>query len=135
MDGFMPGNYHLPKGNTSMIANDIRATIGTKPPASLQTQDLQVGLWPVIKHIKLNGTIGQKLTHLQGLPTLTRSVSPHIQLGTLMILYQTMGPQMLSELMPFIIEKIFASWTQVQIASSLTMTPGLRIPTRFRSQL
>jgi len=50
-----------------------------------------------------------------------------------MTLYQTMRPQMLSELMPFIIEKIFATWTRVQAASSSTMTPGLRIPTRSRS--
>jgi len=82
-------------------------------------------LTDVIKHMKLNGTIGQKITHLHGLPTFTRPPSPHMQLGYLMTLYETMGP--------FITEMIFAFWTRVQIASSLTMIPGLRIPTRYRS--
>ena len=109
MDGFMLGYYHLPEENTSMIADVTPSTIGTKSPAFLQTQDLQAGLRPVIKHMKLNGTIRQKITRIQGLPTLTRSPSPHMQLGILMTLYQTMGPQMLSELMPFIIKKAFAS--------------------------
>ena len=36
--------YHLPEGNTYMIADVIPAMIGTKTPASLQTQDLQAGL-------------------------------------------------------------------------------------------
>ena len=60
-------------------------------------------------------SMGLQITHLQGLPTLTRLPSPHMQLCTLMVLFRTMGPQILSELMPFIIEKIFASWTRVQI--------------------
>ena len=53
-----------------------------------------------------NGTIGQKITHLQGLPTLTHPLSPPMQqLGTPMTPCLTMGPQMLSELTPFNIEK------------------------------
>jgi len=39
----MPG---LSEGNTSMIADVIPITIGTKTPSSLQTQDLQAGLRP-----------------------------------------------------------------------------------------
>ena len=87
----MQGYYHLPEGNTSMIADVIPTTIETKTPLSLQTQDRQAGLRLVIKHMKLIGTIGQKITHLQGLPTLTRPLSPHMQLGTLMTLGH--GPQ------------------------------------------
>ena len=83
----------------------------------------------------ISSRMGLQITHLQGLSTLTRLPSPHMQIGTLMTLYQTIGPQMSSELMSFIIENIFESWTRVQIASSFTMTPGLIIPTRFRSHL
>ena len=44
MDGFMPDNYHLPEGNTSMMVDVIPATIETKIPASLQTQAPQTDL-------------------------------------------------------------------------------------------
>ena len=40
-----------------------------------------------------------------------------------------------AELMTFIIEKIFASWTRLRIASSLTTTLGFRILTQSRSHL
>ena len=76
----MSGYYHLPEENTSMIADVIRTTIWTKNLSSLQTQDLQTDLQHRIKHMKINGIIGLYITHLQGLPTLTRPPSPHIQL-------------------------------------------------------
>jgi len=71
-----------------MIADVIPATIGTKIPASLQTQAPQTDLHHHTRHMKLNGIIGLQITHLQGLPTLTRPPSPHMQLGTLMTLYK-----------------------------------------------
>ena len=137
MDGFMQGYYHLPEGNTSMIADVIPATIGTKTPASLhaqdlQAQDLQAGLLPIIKHMKQNGTIGLQITYLQELPTLTRLPSRHMQLGTLTIIYLTMEPQMLSESMSLINDKISVSSTLVPIVSFLPMIHGSKIPTLFR---
>ena len=70
-----------------------------------------------------------------GTPTLTRLPSPHMQFSTLMILYLTRGPQMLSESTLVVNAIIFASWTLVQIASLLTMTPCLKIPTQSCSHL
>jgi hypothetical protein len=62
-----------------------------------------------------------------GTRPLTRQLSPHMQLGTPMIPYLTMGPQTSSESMPFNIAKIFVSWTWVKIASFSIMSHGSRI--------
>ena len=83
-----------------MIAAAITAMTRIKTPESLPIQASQADLQPVIMHMKLNGIIGQLITHLKGLQTLKPQLSPPMPLGTPTIPYMMMGPQMLSKFMP-----------------------------------
>ena len=120
------------EANIHTIAAATPAMTGIRLRAYLQTLAPQTDLQHHIKHMKQHGIIGLQITYLQELPTLTRLPSRHMQLGTLTIIYLTMEPQMLSESMSLINDKISVSSTLVPIVSFLTMTHGSKIPTLFR---
>ena len=90
---------HPLEENIPTIVTVTPAMTGLRILAYLQTQPPQTDLQHHTRHMKLNGITGLKITYLQKLQTLTRPPSRHMQLGTLMIIYLTMEPQMLSESM------------------------------------
>ena len=132
---FLPACSHPLAANIATIAAVTPAMTELRIRAYLQTPSPQTDLQHHIRHMKQNETIGLKIIYLQELPTLTCLPSRHMQPGILRIIYLTMAPQMLSESMLLINAKIFASSTLVLIVLTLTTTPGLKIPTRFRSHL